>query len=504
MYRISKSKYTAFVTCPKQFWLHCHKPELFVPDASLEARFEQGNEAGVFAHGLFGGLVDTFKRLPNGKPDIATMVAKTKDLVVADCPAIAEAAFSSDDVYAAVDILKNNFDGTWDLYEVKSSTGRKLIYLHDVAFQRYVLSQCGIKVRACHLAYVNNKYIRKGTVNPHELFVIEDVTGLVVQDEFSRDIGIRVKEAQGVYAGTEPKNDICANCFSNYKCAFWEYCSAHLPSNSIFSFRGDSGFSKKKKFEYYKKGIVSFEDVRKSGIKLGDIRQRHLDSVLGNKPMYVDKAAVQGFLSTIKFPAYFFDFETYSAVIPIYDGQRPYQQIPCQYSLHILKDKNADTMEHREFLSDESKNDLRTLAERIVADIPRNGGSIIVYTDFESTRLKEMADEFPDLKEHLHDIIFRIVDLYDVFRGGMMYCKEMGGSFSVKSVLPALCPNNPDLDYSLLDDIHNGTEAMTAFLALKKMEATERNRIRQSLLAYCKLDTLAMAEIYKELCLQTA
>ena len=503
MYKISKSKYTTFVTCPKSFWLNCHRPELNIPDASLQARFEQGNDAGEFAHGLFAGTVDTTVRKPDGKLDIAAMIAKTQELMAAGCPAIAEAAFSCDDMYAAVDILKNNFDGTWDLYEVKSATSCKLIYLHDIVFQRYVLTKCGIKIRTCYLAYVNNEYVRNGQVEPQKLFKIEDVTGLL--SEFEKDIQSNVAEAQVVYAGDEPCRDISISCFETYKCPFWEYCSAHLPKPSVFDLRGDSGFSKKKKFEYYQNGIVTFEQVRQAKIKLNAIRQRHLDTYLDDKPMYIDKSAVRDFLGTIKFPAYFLDFETYQSVIPIFDGQRPYQQVPCQYSLHILNSAINETFEHREFLANENKCEWRTLAEKLVADIPKDGGSVVVYnSSFESARLKEMADAFPDLKDRLYDLIFRIVDLYDVFQGGMMYNKAMGGSFSIKSVLPALCPDNPDLDYKGLSGVQGGIEAMTAYLALRKLPQEERDKIRQGLLAYCKLDTLAMAVIYKELCLQVA
>lgn len=199
---------------------------------------------------------------------------------------------------------------------------------------------------------------------------------------------------------------------------------------------------------------------------------------------------------------YFIDFETYQSCLPLYDGFKSYQQIPFQYSLHILGSRNDETLAHKEFLADENNNEWRKLADQLIKDIPQDGGSVISYNAaFENTRIKEMAEAFPDLKKQLYDIISRMIDLLDVFQKGYMYKKEMGGSFSIKSVLPALCPDNPDLNYNLLD-VNNGMAATLAFLSLNNRTSVEREKIRKDLLLYCGLDSLAMAVIYKELCIQ--
>jgi len=257
-------------------------------------------------------------------------------------------------------------------------------------------------------------------------------------------------------------------------------------------------FGTEKKWECYQKGIISFEDVRKAQINLSETQQRQVDFELDNKPPFWDKPKIKQFLNEIKFPMYFLDFETYYTTIPLYDGIRPYQQIPFQYSLHILNSDNR--LEHKEFLADENQNQWRTLAEQLVRDIPQDNGSVIVYNaSFEMTRIKEMANTFPNLAEHLHNINARMVDLLAVFRSGYMYQKEIGGSFSIKSVLPALFPNNPDLDYKANEDVQGGGAATQAFLSLKNCNPDERKRIRENLLKYCGLDTMAMVAIYREL-----
>ena len=118
---------------------------------------------------------------------------------------------------------------------------------------------------------------------------------------------------------------------------------------------------------------------------------------------------------------------------------------------------------------------------------------------FECSRLKELAETFPDLEEHLLDIRDNIVDLLVPFQSGWYYNRAMGGSFSIKSVLPALFPDDPALDYHNLEEIHHGGEAMAAFPAMEHMDNEQLERTRRNLLKYCELDTFAMVKVWERL-----
>jgi hypothetical protein len=186
------------------------------------------------------------------------------------------------------------------------------------------------------------------------------------------------------------------------------------------------------------------------------------------------------------------------SAIPQLDGTRPNQVIPFQYSLHYIESEGAP-LQHKEFLAESGENPLRAIAESLCENIPKGACTLAYYKTFECDRLNELADLFPDLAEHLRSIADGIIDLLVPFQNGYYYKKAMGGSFSIKVVLPAIFPNDPTLNYRNLDGVHNGSEAMDIFPKIKDMPKEEAEKIRESLLKYCYLDTFGMVKIWEEL-----
>ena len=216
------------------------------------------------------------------------------------------------------------------------------------------------------------------------------------------------------------------------------------------------------------------------------------------QPDDIDKDGIRDFLDTLSFPIYFLDFETMQPVIPQFPGTKPYAQIPFQYSLHYIEYEGGPLL-HKEFLAESGENPLRAIAERLCEDIPKNVCVTAYNKAFECARLKELAGYFPDLADHLLNIESNMKDLLVPFQSGYYYNKAMGGSFSIKSVLPALFPNDPALDYHNLDQIHNGGEAMTIFPQIQYMNNEDKATARHNLLKYCELDTFAMVKLWEKL-----
>jgi len=155
---------------------------------------------------------------------------------------------------------------------------------------------------------------------------------------------------------------------------------------------------------------------------------------------------------------------------------------------------------HKEFLGVSGEDSRRKLAEQLCVDIPKDKCVTAYNKAFECSRLTELSESFPDLSEHLLNIRDHIVDLLVPFQSGWYYVPAMGGSFSIKSVLPALFPDDPELDYHNLEgSVHNGGEAMSIFPKIKDMAPEEQLLARRSLLKYCELDTYAMVKVWQKL-----
>jgi len=250
------------------------------------------------------------------------------------------------------------------------------------------------------------------------------------------------------------------------------------------------------KFEMYWEDIITYDDIPKD-FPLTDIQELQIETCKTKEP-FVDKSIIEDFLGTIKYPINFFDFETFQDAIPRFDNQRPYQQIPFQYSLHILHEDG--TLEHKEFLGDENSDPRDLLIEQMLGDITETGSIVAYNQSFEMSRINELAKFKPSREEKLLALNERFVDLIVPFRVGGYYHPDFNGSFSIKSVLPAMFPDDDELDYKKLGSIQNGGDAMDTFANLHLLkDKSKLAAIKKDLLAYCRLDTLAMVRIWEKL-----
>lgn len=484
---LSKSKYCKCVQCKKILWLNKYKPETAIQKAK-ESVLENGKMVGELAKGLFGKYENV-----EFDEDLKVMIDKTQQLLKDKPNIIAEGTFEYCNNFCRVDILKNDFNGI-EIYEVKSSTEIHDIYLDDVAYQTYILSKLGLSIKKVCIVYINNKYVRGKELEINKLFNIEDITEIAIskQDEIEKNIEIINKYMEDHNKDNEPSDDIGLHCSKPYDCEFWNYCTKELPKPNVFDIAG--GMRKNKKFEMYYKGKIAFEDLQYEELNPKYLEQ--IDFELHNLEPRIDKDAISNIMSSLKYPLYFIDYETYQLAVPEIEGTKPYQQLPFQYSLHIIKEKDGP-IEHREFLAEvDDKDFIRHFAESMIKDMPENGSVIIYNKSFEPARNNEIAAMYPDLKDEIDRINRNMVDFLEPFKQRKYYTKEMKGSASIKSVLPALYPNDPELDYHELPVVHNGEEASDAFLSLKEKSKEEQEKIRNGLLDYCKLDTFAMVKIW--------
>ena len=179
--------------------------------------------------------------------------------------------------------------------------------------------------------------------------------------------------------------------------------------------------------------------------------------------------------------------------MPYFDGQRPYQQGPFQDSLHIIRAPGGE-VEQRAYLHKENTNPAQDLAKRLVEDMGDSGSIITWNMRFEKSVNEELGRMYPEYAEQIKAINERVVDLMIPFKQKWYDDPRFEGSASIKNVLPVLCP---ELSYKSLG-IQEGGSAQRLWMeaVLDGTREAEKDKILSDLIEYCKLDTLAMVEIY--------
>ena len=483
---LSKSSFCRGLQCKKMLWLEKHKPEEAVPVDNSSA-LEIGNFVHEVARYLFGEHIniDYTENLQEMIKDTYRTIESYKDIV------ITEASFNYERNFCSVDILVKKGD-KYEIYEVKSSTQLKEVYINDASYQYYVLTSLGFNVTKCSVVIINNKYERHGQLELDKLFLINNIT------EDVKDRQQLVKDTiDGINtymeSETESPEELEEHCFKPYPCPFFKYCSKFLPTPNVFDITIAPGVTG---LEFYKKGYRSFEDLLNA--KLTEKQRQRIEFELYDKDDYIDKEHIKEFLDSLTYPLYFLDFETYRMPIPLYDEVKPYEQIPFQYSLHYYEEENGE-LKHDEFLAPGGEDPRRLLAERLIKDIPKNVCVLAYNMSFEKMVIKRLGLLYPDLKEHLMNIHSHIKDLNVPFERREYYTKNMHGSDSIKQVLPALFPDDEELNYHNLEQIHNGGEASNSYSTIMSLPKEEQERVRKNLLKYCGLDTYAMVKILQKL-----
>lgn len=479
---LSKSLYLKGLRCYKSLYLNKHHPELRdEPHVSRETRRRNDAKVSLCARGLFPGGA----QIPRGEGKKKEATSRTVEEILQGADTLYDAAFEHEGLFVRVDILRWERGG-WRIYEVKDAARVKDLYVDDVAMQYFVLRGSLLPVTKAHVIHINRDFTRNDTIDVRELFTIVDITEEVVEKQhFVASESERQKE---ILNGPMPDLDIGRQCTDIEDCGFKNFCWQHIPEDSIFSLRG-KGVDK---LVLYKQGIVHLRDAP---LKQMPFHQRLQTVATLKKKNFINKKRVRDFLSSIWHPLCFLDFETFMDPIPPFEKTRPYQQIPFQYSLHYQEDGRAK-IQHREFLARPAIDERKGIALKLIDEIPE-GACVLVYgRSFETEVLRDLARRFPALETKIEAIIGNIVDLAVPFRRRDVYFWEMRGKTSIKAVLPALVPG---LGYEGLE-ISDGGSAMEAYYAMSLSENDkEIERIRRSLLAYCRLDTLAMVKILSTL-----
>jgi len=463
MLNLSKSKILAYRQCPKRLWLEIHRPELR-DDSGSETVFQIGHQVGEIARTIYDpqghGMTIDIDVLGHGEA-----LALSADLLAKGLTPIFEAGVSMEGALAYADVmLPDQHDGTlaWKMIEVKSSASVKNYHRDDIAVQTFIATSMGIRLSSVSLAHIDSSFIYPGD---------GDYRGLLKENNLTEEAISRSGEVQEWIAGAhavaalpdEPQIETGPHCGTPYTCGFCDYCNQgkvwpEFPISSLPHLKGG------------RRNAVEAEqtdDLREIPDELLTAMQLRVKQCSVSGEPFFDAQSAAADLAHHGFPAYFLDFETARFTVPIWKGTYPFQQIPFQFSLHILDESGS--IQHHGFLDLSGEDPSRACALSLIALCGDHGPVFAYNAGFECRVMLELAGRFPELAASLEAIVARVVDLLPIARN-RYYHPSQHGSWSIKAVLPAAIP---ELSYDQLDGIQDGGMAVDAF-----MEARRRREIR--------------------------
>jgi len=489
---LSKTDFGEYLQCEKCLWLKKNDPDLYIrPNISEfdQKLINEGFEVEFAARELFdkGMLVQ-------GTNEEAS--EETEKLIESKTSPIFQATFITESgLFAKTDvIIYNEFADAWNIYEIKSSNEIKKKgpdnHIDDITFQQVVMRKLGIPVENSYIIHLNKEYKKNGEIDLIELFSITDVTEEV--EKRYLEIEADAEKALNFLKQKDIDLSFCDCLYQSRRnhCSSFSVLNKNIPDYSIHDI---SRISAKNLRLLIDDLIMNIWDIPED-FDLSPNQKKQVELEKSQNPE-INFENINTTLQGLEYPLIFLDYETYVSAIPKVDKFSPHQHIPIQISIHIL-DSNRD-LKHYEYLAENIEDSPVGLIEFMRKTIPPKGNLISWHASFENTRNKEIANIFPEYSDFLLGLNERTFDLETIFKDDYRH-PGFKGRTSIKKVLPVLCP---EFSYQELE-IQNGTEAMENWEKMifdPDLEDSEIEKIKVSLLEYCKLDTQAMVEIFKHL-----
>lgn len=473
----SKNQVMLGQQCKKAIWLDQFHPDLRTPHSQTDLfRFEQGNQVDRAARQHFapGVLIDA--------SDWDAALLNTRQLIEAGHPRLFQAAFEHNGIRIRTDILDLLGDGTCALREVKMSTSQKDYHLLDIAIQLYVLEGEGLQVTSAGLVHINRDYVAGGTAPLfQETEVTEEVRRLTEMINSTHSSITEILDA-----GAEPDVPIGAHCSKPFDCAFKSHCWQDVPRDSIFTI---PRLHHTKRTRLIEQGILGVREVP-DDFEL-TAKQAAYVNTQKSRIDKTDKPAIRAAMQDLEYPLYFLDFETFSTPVPTWAGVQANQQVPFQFSCHVMTADGAcvatDGYLHTTF--DDPRRDI---AEALTQQIGNSGSILVYYQSFEKRVLEELAAWLPAYAPALQNMVDRLFDQYVLVKKHVHH-PDMLGQNSLKTVSDILLDR---VDYHALD-IREGAAAQAEWYTLFQLSEEEQAKKLDALRAYCHMDTFAQVELHR-------
>lgn len=486
---LSKSDYMLYLKHPAWLWYKKYEknklPEVSEADQAL---FDAGNVFERYAEELFPkGMHLGFSSFD----EYTSLADRTARAIHDGEKTIYQGRFEAEGLTFICDVLQVIDGKLVDLTEIKATTKVKPEHIYDLAFQVAILEKCGYEVRDIFVAHVDNEYVRDGDIDPKKIAKISDVSKKVKdkQQETLENIASALEVANSPHCPDPSPIHAKMGSFSEWLSIYKQHIA--IEDGSIFEL---GGLNAKQLGFFEEQSITKLLDIP-NDFELKPKQILQLESAKLDKPI-IHPEPIKQFLDGLEYPLYFLDYETMGAVVPFFDGHQPYKQYPFQYSLHIVDSPDAEAR-HVDYLHTKNADPIEPLSSRLREHIGDKGSVVTWNMGFEKGCNDQMGKLLPDYEEFYADLNGRIVDLGLPFAKGWYTHKDFRTSWSIKNILPVLVP---ELNHKNLE-IQDGTAAQRTWMhtVLDEQNQDDKDQIMNNLIEYCKLDTLAMVEIWRAL-----
>jgi len=487
-----------FLKHPAWVWLKKNdKSKLPEIDDNTQAIFDMGNAFEKYAEKL---MPDGVRLGFDGFDEYEDLAGRTEQAIKDGNRIIFQARFTAkmegeelpadSSITCITDVVHFVGEKEVELYEIKSSTRAKADHYKDLAFQKIVLQENGYDVVSCSVMHVNNRYVKNGDIDEHEFVGMTDVTRQV--DDILEQTKLNIYQA--IDTGSQktmpdPSPRYAKSGGFQPWLEVYEKLFPELDKRSIYNY-GFLGAAKIGLLE--DEGVEIYNEIPDS-IALTKKQRLLVDATKSNKPT-IEADKIKEFLETLSYPIYFLDYETMGGLMPAFDGLRPYQQVPFQYSLHYIEEPGGK-LKHKEYLHTDNTHPGEYVAEQLSRDLGPEGSVLVWYQDFEKGVNTNVGKMFPQYADFMAQVNSRIVDLMVPFSNSWYIHPDAMGSASIKYVLPALVP---ELTYDDLE-IGDGQSAQRLWMetVLDGKDADKKEETFDDLIKYCTQDTLAMVKIWE-------
>lgn len=491
---ISNSDFLNWLICPGYAWMVRHRPDLAPPEDATARRKRLAGEAveALARTGFPDGCL-----ISADTPEDA--ISQTQQAIADGATTILHGAFMTDrGLLVEADVLAREGTG-WHLIQIRGSAadpekpnGLVKKYLPEITYQTLTLREAGLEIGRSSLLHINKHYRRRGSVQPTDILAMTDVTAFVAGS--SQDVAAAIDAAAMCLHNVDvPAACDCDRKTRAHRCPMFEHFHPDIPdSGTIYHI---SGIHLNTLIPALDRGVIDLTDWP-DDLPLSAKQRRQVEQARNGEEV-IQPERLQRLLHSLRFPLQFLDYETFQQPIPLWEGFTPQQQVPFQYSLHIVDEDGR--VDHREHMcTRRGENPVPGLVRNLQEDIG-NSGSVIVWNKaFEESRNREMAHLMPEFASFLTGINRRMVDLADVVSKGWWVHPAFEGRWSLKTVLPVAAP---DLCYETLEISDGGTasELWTRCMVddIDTVTDAERAEVIDALRAYCSLDTLAMIRIWE-------